>query len=99
MTDLETLLKQKREIEQQIKALKRAGYMRVGNVKIDTDKYPTEIPDEHYLAIEIDFIREGRMAKCWRSIYRSENRQEVIDAIPGIIKDLQGLYAEVTNGE
>lgn len=88
MNELEELLKQKKEIEEKIKALKNQGCIN-GVAKIDIEHYPTEKPDRHFLAIRYKTYSGN---ESWRSIYSACDRESVIKAIPGIIYDLHGLY-------
>ena len=96
LMNLEELLEQRREINEQIRALKATGLVRAGRVKLDKETFPTNRPDEYYVAIEMEFIRLGRPEKRWKRIVRDTDRQKVIENIPIIIKDLQELYAQAT---
>lgn len=96
MSELESLIQQKRELEAKIRALKNQS-QQYGMAKIDVEHYPTSKPDRHFLAVHYKPLGDGR-AK-WQTIYSANSRQEVIDAIPGIINNLQSLYSVVTDAE
>ena len=93
MCDLESLIRQKKELEAQIRALTHNA-KQYGNAKVDTEHYPTPKPDRHFLAVYYQPLDDGR--KKWQSIFSANTRQEVVNAIPGIIKDLRGLYDVLT---
>lgn len=94
MCDLETLIRQKKELEAQIRALTQNA-KQYGNAKVGTEHYPTSKPDRHFLAVYYQPLDNGR--KKWQSIFSANTRQEVVNAIPGIIKDLRGLYCGMKN--
>lgn len=94
MSELELLIQQKRELEAKIKALKNQS-QQYGMAKVDVEHYPTLKPDRHFLAIHYQPLGDGR-AK-WQTIFSANSRQEVVDAIPGIISNLQSLYSVLTD--
>lgn len=103
MTELEMLIKQKKEIEQKIREARHREVI-VGKAKIGVEHYPTNIPDRHYVAVETGFRggnRRDAMGRiAWRSIISGESRESVIAGIPEIIADLQKLYdQEVSSHE
>ena len=87
MNELEELIRQKKELEKRIKELKNQASV-VGKTKIDVAHYTSV--DRHYLAVFYEPLNHGR--KKWSTIFSSNNKQSVIDAIPSIIEDLQELY-------
>lgn len=89
--ELERLKQEKKAIEEKIKAL--SGVPVYKRCKIDYETYPTRKPTRHFLAIKYQPI-EGR-AK-YQTLYSSNDRATVIDAIPDIIEELQGLYELAT---
>ena len=93
MNELEKLIKQKKEIEEKIRILKNQSTI-CGMAKVDVEHYPTLKPDRHFLAVHYKPLDDGR-AK-WQTIFSANSRQEVIDAIPGIISNLQSLYGALT---
>lgn len=99
--ELKELLKQKKDIEKRIKTMK-CNTKVFGCAKVDTQIYPTNLPDRHYLAIKVNaYNPKGFMGfnnPRYVTIFSNESRGAVIDAIPEIITDLQGLY-EKTKGE
>lgn len=96
-SELQELMKQKREIEKRIKVLKNASVF-YGCTKIDIDHFPTSRPDEWYVAVKVPGVCDGDQTR-YRSIIRGHTRQECIDKIPTIIKDLQGLYDKLKENE
>ena len=95
MGELEMLMEQKREIEAKIRAIKNQS-AKYGIVKIDVEHYPTHKPDRHFLAIKYQPLDDGRPK--YQTIYSSNDRQSVIEAIPHIIDNLQKLYDSVKGG-
>ena len=96
MTELEELIKQKREIESKIKMLRNQTTV-WGMAKVDVERYSTRKPDRHFLAIRYKPLDNGR--EKWQTIFSANNRQEVINAIPQIIENLKNLYKNVTEPE
>lgn len=96
-SELQDLIKQKREIEERIKVLKNASVF-YGCTKLDIYHYPTSRPDEWYIAVKVPGVYEDEQSR-YRSIIRDHTRQECIDKIPTIIKDLQGLYDKLKENE
>ena len=94
MSELQDLIKQKREIEERIKQLKNASVV-CGCVKIDIDHYPTSRPDEYYIAVKVPGVMPDDQTR-YRSIIRGHSKEECIEKIPQIINDLQGLYKQLT---
>lgn len=92
MNELELLMKQKREIEAKIKALKNQA-TQCGVAKVDVERYPTSKPDRHFLAIHYTPLDDGRVR--WQTIFSANDRESVIDAIPAIIESLQQLYRKM----
>ena len=86
--ELAALMQQKREIESKIRELK-AKEIRYGNAKIGVEHYPTDKPDRHFLSV-LYYPIDGRCR--WMSIFSAGDQKTVIDAIPGIVADLNGLY-------
>ena len=91
MNELDELIRQKREIERKIKALKNNALV-VGDAKIDIERYPTEKPDKHFLAVRYKADDEGR--ERWQKIYSAVDRESVVNRIPEIVDCLQELYSK-----
>ena len=89
--ELEMLIQQKKEIEAKIKEL-RGSSISFGRAKISIEHYPTIKPDRHFLAIRYAPI-DGR--EKYQTLFSANDRKSVIEAIPGIINDLKGLYDTV----
>ena len=94
MKELDDLMRQKKEIEERIKQL--SGTPVYKRCKVDIETYPSrsvyraERGDRYFLAVKYHPLDNGR-AK-YQTIFASRNKQEVIDEIPKIIEELQGLY-------
>ena len=85
--ELMALVEQKKQIEAQIKALKsQAVYC--GCVKFAKDYYPTDRPEGWYIAVK---MRTEEGGERWRGIIRSTDKVKVIEKLPEVIADLQGL--------
>ena len=93
MSEFQDLMKQKREIEERIKVIKKATMIN-GSAKLDIEHYPTTRPDEWYIAIKVPGVCENDQTR-YRSIIRGHSKEECIEKIPEIIKDLKGLYEMV----
>ena len=93
MSELESLIQQKKALEKKIKELKRQS-VQFGLAKVDVEHYPTLNPDRHFLAVYYKPLNNGH--EKWQTIYSAKSKQEVIDAIPVIISNLQNLYTVLT---
>ena len=93
MDDLERLIAEKKAIEEKIRML-RNQKKTCGRFKIDVEHYPTGKADRHYLACYYKPLDNGRPK--YMTMYSAHSKQEVIDAIPGMIDNLQKLYDAVT---
>lgn len=89
-SELQELMKQKKEIEEKIRTIKMRTTF-YGSAKLDIDHFPTDRLDEWYVAVKVSAVYEDEQSR-YRSIVRGHTRQECIDKIPQIIEDLQGLY-------
>lgn len=87
MEELERLKAERKRIDEKIKEL--SGVPVYKRCKIDYETYPTRKPTRHYVAIKYYPI-DGR-AK-YQTLFSANDRQTVIEAIPSIIEELQGLY-------
>lgn len=94
MKELQRLMKQKKEIEERIRMLKNSMTV-YGCVKLDIYHYPTTRPDEWYIAVKVPGVCEGDQSR-YRSIILGHSKEECIEKIPQVIKDLQGLYKQIT---
>lgn len=93
MNELDSLIQQKKELEQRIKALKNQA-VAVGQTKIDVEHYPTGKPERYFLAVfykPLPYKGEERRGK-WQTIFSANDRKSVTDAIPAIVANLQELY-------
>lgn len=96
MSELDELIKQKKEIEKKIKDLKSQASA-YGAASCAFERYPTDLPDRWYVALDIAYVGTGYKRKSSRrSIINGASKQEVIAKIPDVIRDLQGLYEQET---
>ena len=95
--ELDLLLKQKREIEDKIRELKTFA-VNEGEVRLCMEHYRGSKPDRWYLGINVQYINyphSQRNGSEYRSVINAGTREEVIEAIPYLIHDLQELYNKV----
>lgn len=90
MDKLEELRRKRKEIDDEIKKIINADFYQVGNVKFDKDHYPTNRPDEFYVAVHCEIPDSGKLV--WRSVVRNTDKQKAIDGIPDVIENLKELY-------
>lgn len=92
MTEIERLKAERKRIDERIKEL--SGVPVYKRCKIDVEHYPTQKPSRFYVAVKY-FPIDGR-AK-YQTIFSSNDRSKVVEAIPSIIEELQGLYKLATS--
>ena len=88
---VEELKEQRKRIDNQIKTLKNGCTMEHGRTKIDIDHFPSARPDEYGVYIKrnpTDTDRDER----WISVIRGTHKEVVINQIPALVEDLQGLF-------
>ena len=93
MTELQKLKEERKLIDEKIKVL--SGVPVYKRCKIDVHEYPTDKPSRYFVAIKYQPI-DGH-AK-YQTLFSSNDRDEVVKAIPNIIEELQGLYELATQG-
>ena len=98
MSELDRLIKQRKEIDKKIKELKNNSVL-CGRAKLDVEHYPTQLPDRHYVAIMTDESYLGGNRNRWRTVANGKTRDDAINQIPTIINDLQSLYNQVKGGQ
>ena len=97
---LNLLRQQKKEIEKQIYDLSHKT-IESEEARIGVEHYSTGKLDRWYLAINVQFIgypHSSIHASKYRTVVNATTKQDVIDAIPYIIKDLQELYDKAVKG-
>ena len=87
MSELEKLKQERKLLDEKIKAL--SGIPVYKRCKIDFQDYPTDKPTRYFVAIKYQPI--GGRAK-YQTLFSSNDRNKVIEAIPSIVEELQGLY-------
>ena len=108
MDDLATLLAKRKEINEKIRQLQQQTVI-CGCAKCDIEKYPTQKPDRHYIAVKSDYnegtsqyvngYRVDRNTQRWKTIINGASRSDLIEKIPPIINDLQSLYNTLKEDE
>ena len=93
---LEELKQKRKEINEQIKRLENADFFQCGNAKIDKQHYATQKPDEYMICVRYEPV-DGKGK--WVSVARNVSKEDVINKIPEIIKDLKGLYDALVDSE
>ena len=91
MSELEKLMKQKKEIEDKIKALKNTEKT-CGKIRISKKRFASGRPDEWALHIyrQVDSGIDRRLQ--WMPVIVSQSKVKVVSMIPGLIEDLQKMY-------
>lgn len=87
-------MEQRRKIDERIRQIKNSIVI-YGCTKIDIDHYPTSRPDEWYVSVKVPGVMPEDHTR-YRSIIRGHSKEECIEKIPQVIKDLQGLYKQIT---
>lgn len=87
---LEELKQQYKQLRKEIREMQKQACV-YGKAKIAEKPFANK-KSEWYLAL---FVEAEERQERWVSIIRSENRDEVIDSIDNIIKDLRGLKAKI----
>ena len=87
MSELEKLKQERKVLDEKIKAL--SGIPVYKRCKIDFQDYPTDKPTRYFVAIKYQPI--GGRAK-YQTVFSSNDRNEVVEAIPSIVEELQRLY-------
>ena len=90
------LQEQRRHINRKIKELRNAGEATVGSVRVSKQNNPG---GKWTLSYEVPHARSYRMknATQFRTLFFGDTRDECVNAVPGIIDDLQEFYEQVTN--
>lgn len=94
MTEIEKLRQQKKELEQRIRELS-CKETTCGRAKYGTEHFTMGRPDRHYIKIRSEWTNAALRNSRWLSIFSAESKQDAVEKIPGIIRDLQELYEEM----
>ena len=94
MTELEELMKQKKEIEDKIKELKEKGIV-FTNAKYGIQHYACF--DQYYVAVRVKNIETmpNRERYTWKHIINRHNKEELLPVLREIIKNLTELADEM----
>ena len=98
MDEIELLRKQKKEIEARIRFLSNKT-IESGEVRIGMEHYATDKPDRWYLAINVQntSYKMPQHSNTYRTVVNANTKEEVIEQITFLIKDLQDLYDKAVN--
>lgn len=92
--ELETLINQRRELDEKIKMLKTRSISE-GVCRIGMEHYATDKPDRWYLGMNTRYINYDygfRQQNRFRCVINAGTKEDVVNAIPELIRDLQALY-------
>ena len=102
MSELEDLIRQKKEIEAKIQALKAEEYVRHGCVKFEKRDlkgcdHPWQVSSlSSYMSRDWNSKNKEQTEKLrWWPFIRTKTRDEAISIIPTVIKDLSKMYEEL----
>ena len=88
---IEALQEQRKEINRRIKELRNEGELTVCSVRVAKQAPPG---GKWVLSYEVPLARSYRMknATQFRTLFFGDTREECINAIPGIIRELREFY-------
>ena len=92
---LEELRAKRKEIDEQIRALVKGQPITCGCARLDKTHYPTMREDEWCVSVK-KMTTDTGSRETWQSIIRGTQKDVVIGCLPGMIRDLQGLYDMLT---
>ena len=100
MTTIEDLQAQRAEINRQIRELRKQGEVEAPGARIVRKTSYTGGPQEWAVRVSVDQNTYRNVGKVTRylTVYTGDTKRECIDAIPGIIGVLRGLYDAATKG-
>jgi hypothetical protein len=98
---IEELQAQRQEINRQIRELRKQGEVEAPGARIVRKTSYTGGPPEWSVRIGVDQNTYRSVGKVTRylTVYTGGTKRECIDAIPGIVGVLRGLYEAATKGE
>lgn len=98
---IEELQAKREEINRQIRELRKQGEVEAPGARIVRKTSYTGGPQEWSVRIGVDqhSCYSNATVKRYLTVYTGGTKRECIDAIPGIIGVLRGLYEEATKGE
>lgn len=95
---LADLQRQREEINRLIREERKAGEVSAPGAKIVRRRAYGRGPEEWTVALEVKQRSHYRDVMRFLTVYRGDTKRECIDAIPGIIGTLRGLYDAATKG-
>lgn len=100
MTTIEDLQAQRAEINRQIREMRKRGNVEVSGARIVRKTSYARGPEEWSIGLEVANQRRYGNAPVTRflTVYTGDTKRECVDAIPGIIGVLRGLYDAATKG-
>ena len=98
---IEELQAKREEINRQIRELRKQGEVEAQGARIVRKASYTGGPEEWAVRIAVDQHRwhSNATVKRYLTVYTGGSKRECVDAIPGIVGVLRGLYEEATKGE
>lgn len=98
---IEELQAKREEINRQIRELRKQGEVEAPGARIVRRTSYTGGPEEWAVRVGVDQHRwqTNEPIKRYLTVYTGGSKRECVDAIPGIIDVLRGLYDEATKGE
>lgn len=94
MSELEDLIRQRKELDAKIKALKEKDY-RYDRAKLFLYHFATTHPDEWRVAVLCQEHREGVIER-WKTIISSTSKESALASIDTVISSLEGLRKQLT---
>ncbi len=101
MEDIQDLVRQKKEIEQKIEELKNRSQI-IGNFKFGVNAYKE---GKWGIWSKVPGNTRNKRTGVWREVERwslcfvANTKEQLLEAIPELIKDLQQYYDENKKGE
>lgn len=98
---IEELQVQRQEINRQIRELRKQGEVEAPGARIVRRTSYTGGPPEWSVRIGVEHMHRytNEAITRYMTVYTGGTKRECIDAIPGIVGVLRGLYEEATKGE
>lgn len=95
MSELEELLKQKKELDRQIKELMNSQ-RQVGIARYEHRRYSSG-REEHVISVQEEYTRQCKPSIRYKSIAIGKTKEDAIAKLGQIVPDLEGLL-DVLNG-
>lgn len=98
---IEELQAKREEINRQIRELRKQGEIEAPGARIVRRTLYTGGPEEWSVRVGVgqNTYKSADKVTRYLTVYTGGTKRECIDAIPGIVGVLRGLYEEATKGE